>query len=1004
MVLLVGLMTALAPPAPAQSIVAGTLQGEVVTGSGQPLLGTQITVENRTTGSFQTVSTDSKGRFELTQLIPGIYAILAEQLGYQPVRQGGVRVVPGQRTSIRLTLERRPPPITSVAEIPDPPRGLLSDAPLHGQVLDEREVRGLDWRRDISDLSRQSAMVSSPRDGRNGFIEAGGGLPQEDSRLLVDGFQELQIRHPSVPAEPATAPAFPRSVLDQARIISDVYDIEYPAAGGPLLSGYTRRGTNHFRFEPYVTWSGKTLGNSTKDNPADSSFNSVQAGAALSGALVRDTAQFFLAGDYQNLKRPSAFPWARDSASFGGAAVSLRSTLPAVASDSFGTSVGNYVNPVLRNWVGGRVFGRADWRISSTYSIMARFGLVKWKEDNPQLAQDLPSGFGARLDARDLSGALGLTAVWKSTSDELRLGLRTAGRDWSSTTLPATYLIAEAAGFGAAPSLPGSFKQRDIELTNTVHIATGRSFIKVIGGADFSRHSQEFRYGGQGIFHFGDLDSFGNGLGDFYQAFTVTPPSAINSKQVFLGLEGTYSLSPGSSLLAGLRFETQRPPKRSPIPLDSVWAKTAGLNNNFFPSKIKRVGPRAGFVWDPGDRHEWILRIGGGLFYEGLSAALLGEAVERLRVFRAQGIFSNWPTTPDTLTGSPYKASRLTIFHSPYKDPRTGKLELGLSRSLSGGMNLHLNGAYHHTDYLPRRVDLNRLLARTGVTQEGRPIYGSLVKQGGLVSPTPGSNRRFGIFDLVSGIEPTGFSSYYEVSLEVERHASMGLSYSAAYTYSRTRDNWPTGPTGDPADQLSPFPEDPIATEWLAGRSDFDIPHRGTVGAEYRFPGRLGVTVGARYRYRSGLPFTPGFQPGVDANGDGSGLNDPAFVDPALPGMQSVISANSCLSSQSGRFVNRNSCRDPAVHSLDLRVSVGLPIASLKDRVELTVDALNLIGTEVGIRDHALLLIDPAVTSPLITDPVGNVTLPLMANPRFGEMLSRRGENRLIRFGLRLGY
>jgi hypothetical protein len=52
--------------------------------------------------------------------------------------------------------------------------------------------------------------------------------------------------------------------------------------------------------------------------------------------------------------------------------------------------------------------------------------------------------------------------------------------------------------------------------------------------------------------------------------------------------------------------------------------------------------------------------------------------------------------------------------------------------------------------------------------------------------------------------------------------------------------------------------------------------------------------------------------------------------------------------------------------------------------------------------DRALLLIDPSGS--ITTDAQGNVVLPLVANPHFGKLLIRRGEGRVVRIGLRVGY
>jgi hypothetical protein len=160
------------------------------------------------------------------------------------------------------------------------------------------------------------------------------------------------------------------------------------------------------------------------------------------------------------------------------------------------------------------------------------------------------------------------------------------------------------------------------------------------------------------------------------------------------------------------------------------------------------------------------------------------------------------------------------------------------------------------------------------------------------------------------------------------------------------------------------------------------------------------LRLGAFYRYQSGRPFTPGFRDGVDANGDGSAQNDPAFVDPAIVGMDALLAEWDCLADQAGEFAERNSCRGPGIHRLDARLALG--VYDFRGHpVELVVDLLNAFDADTGLRDHALVLIDRNGTIQM--DPDGTVTLPLVVNPRFGEELIRRTSGRSLRLGLRVG-
>lgn len=989
-------------PVQAQSLVSGSLRGQVKSTDSSGVIGAQITITNPVSGTGYSFFADRRGMFSLALVIPGTYDILAEQAGYQPVRQHGIVVRAGEQTRVNFVLERRPPPVTQIVEIPEPARAQLSSGRWTGSEISGEALEAMDFRQPVTDVSRDFSTAAEPRDGRSGYALASGGLPQSFSRLLVDGVEETLLRHSGSVAEPASAPMFPRNSLSGVSAYENGFDIEWDGAPGTLVSAQSRSGSRGFIFRPYVTFSSAKLGSKSEDNPADSTGSSIQGGAVISGSLVRDTALYMLGFNYESLELPSANPWEADSTSFGGAAVSLRDTLSVVAADSFGTNVSQFVAPTVRTFRGGNGFGRLDWQFSRGLGLFTRFNFAKWKEQNPLVGEQLMSGAGTRLDGQDFSAALGVTASGTTIANEFRLGVRASKRDWTSAVLPATNLVAEAAAIGFSPLLPGLFDQRSIDVNNTVHVTLGSHRIKLGLGASFGKWKENYGFGRNGIYTFGDLDAFGNGQGDFFQ---VVGPGSVefSTRDVELFLQDVWSLSDGFQFQAGLRFDNQKLPADE-ISTNAAWISASGVTYNTRPGDGGNFAPRLGFVWDGQQKSGWVIRGGGGLYYGRTDPALFGEAAlfdGTLQARRAQGTFSTWPAVPDS-TVAPVIGPRMTLLDDDYRVPRSSKWDLALSHALGGRITVEVSGSYHHTDFLPRRTDLNLFGSATGQTQEGRPIYGSLVKQGGLVSPAPGTNRRFSGFDLVSGILANGFSDYYAVTATVERKSASGIRLRASYTYSRTNDNWLLGPTGDPADQLTPFPERPISDDWADSRSDLDIPHRFVFTANYTLPGKTGLDLAVRYRFRSGLPFTPGFRPGVDINGDGSGSNDPAFIDGAIPGTDELLSANSCLSSQVGGFATRNSCRTKLAHGLDVRLALRLPVQVMGGALQLTLDAFNVVATETGIVDRAVYLVDPA--QPLTTNPSGDVVVPLIANPRFGTLLSRRGEPRLVRFGLKVDY
>jgi hypothetical protein len=256
---------------------------------------------------------------------------------------------------------------------------------------------------------------------------------------------------------------------------------------------------------------------------------------------------------------------------------------------------------------------------------------------------------------------------------------------------------------------------------------------------------------------------------------------------------------------------------------------------------------------------------------------------------------------------------------------------------------------------------------------------------------------------LVSALDQDGFSDYWALTASLDKPIGEAAILSLAYTFSRTIDNIPGAASIYPEDGLSPFPDSLDGADWAEGRSDFDVPHRFVAGVNFAVPGLSALRLGGVYRMESGRSFTPGFRDGVDINADGSGRNDPAFLDEAIDAVAQLVSEWPCLSATTSQgFVERNACRTGAVHQLDLRASVRVARLGTAP-VELVIDAINVIEPDRMLPDRAVYLVDAG--GMLTTDPVdGTVTVPLVVNSAFGEPLVRRPSARRLRIGARFNW
>ena len=980
----------------AQSLTGGSLRGSITAADGSPVAGAEVVLETADRRAARTVESDRTGGFAIALLPPGTYSVLVEQVGFQPVRRLGVTIRAGQQTGLKIRLEKRPPPITSVTEIDEP---ATSSGLAGGRLVGGRELREFDFGPGLGGVTRGTTALPFADDGRFGLGLASLGLTPNRTRLFVDGLPEPLVRHPGFPGEPLDAPLFAREGFDQLQLLSSGADAEWRGAAGSIMSAQTRRGTNRLSLLPWGRFSSSKLGSNTALNPADSTASSFEVGAVLSGAIVPDTAFFSLRAEYRSLETPSAYPWEADSSRFQGAPVSIRQTIAAIGADSFGTQLGSFVAPAVRTWKGGGASGRLDWALTKQQSLMVRAGYSQRTEANPLLGFEVGSNRGTQLNARDISGALSLTSTGEELANEIRVGFSSARRIWSASGLAATYIANEGIRFGGDPGLPGTFDRRGVSLADAFQYGRGAHALKAGINIDLLSHEQDWAYGTGRNYLFGSLDGFASGRGVFTKISATSPNAKFSTTDLGLCLEDIWSVSPSLQVLLGLRYETQALPK-SKLPLNQAWLDVSGIRTDITPKDRKGISPRVGFVWNVQDQGDWIVRANAGLYHTGMDPATFAEALITsggLTVSRTEGAV-DWPTEQGG-TGR----RRLTFFTGSYRAPRTFKGEFEIQRNLGGGLTFDVVGGYYHTDYLLRRLDLNRAPSALSVTTEGRPVFGKLVKRDGLITPEDGSNRRFADFDLASALVPTGYLDHYEVTANLERRLTRGLLLIGSYTYSQSRDNVVGQLESDPANQLSPFPGGASGTDWTIGVSDFDVPHRAAATLEYQTRGSSPITLRARGRMRSGLAYTPGFRRGVDINGDGGGGNDPAFLDAGLTSLATALAAGGCTQTASNVFAERNSCRGKMVQGLDLNLKIVLPVKlGTGPRLAFQVDAFNVVSSATGQIDRALVLIDPS--RPITTTGTGRLSLPLIINPRFGTLQSRLGEPRLLRFGMSLEY
>lgn len=951
----------------AQSLTSGSLGGGVMDRLGTALGEADVVLTDRLTGVTRAALTRRNGQFRFLLVPPGEYDLRVERLGYRPrvIIQVPVRAGSALQTVVRLDALQGESGVDTVP---------FGGAPTGASALVFGAGSAAADFADLADSRGSLAAATAILPGASAELESEG-LPGRMAVLALDAVPRDAARHPRLGGGAIDAVTFPLVAAGTAELLAGATDAEWPGASGGVVATTSRRGARNLRI----------------DAGMDAGTGEQRGHVVLSGPVVRDTAHFVIGAAFRRVQ-PSLDPaWTRDS---------VADSVLVIARDSFNTDLSAYARAWEPSLMVATAFGRFDWRLTDDHHLVVRAsaGAGTWDDADPGVQGP---ALGTSLALQDIStGAILTSQLSSALAQEVRFSVDASSRETDLAGLPRATLAEGGFAWGGGDLAPGRFSRTAVTGSETMHIRLG-------GGAEMKAgfvlrsmsYGQTWGDDRGGVYSFGGWTDLAARSGAYRRATGTLPVSNFRTTDVSFFTQMLLRPTPALELTAGLRVGREKLPVGA-ARRNATWLQRTGLDNALLVQPGASASPRAAFQWTAGAGGEWRIRGEAALARDAFDPGLLAEWIGRSlggTMERSAGTLGTWPDIPDTMATA--QGQILTLFGPQFEAPRTGRVAFGITRGF-GGAVLRVSGAYRHTDFLPRRRDLNLTATPSTRDGEGRIIYGTLLQTGSLVTAQPGSNRRFNGFDEVIAVDASAASDYYGLTVGLERLPEHGLALLLSWTVSRTTDTWVGAGTGTADAMLAPF--DSIGgQEWSDARSDFDVPQRIVAGMEFRGRGRFGLRLGALVRWQSGLPFTPGYRDGVDVNADGSGRNDPAFVSDTVAGAIDVIAANGCLSSQLSRFAARNSCRGPSLLRVDLRFGFTL-VRTGSTTTELLVDALDVAGSDDGVVDRALYLVDPART--ITTTAVGRVVVPLVANPNFGRLLLRRAAGATVRAGLRVRF
>lgn len=954
--------------AAAQSPATGSVAGVVTGEAGEPLRDVLVTLTEVATGVQRSAFTTRFGTYRFGLLAPGEYEIFIERIGYAPRQITQVPVRPGTELQARSLLTAVSGPLQAEVE---PYAGTpLAGARAGVQWLGAGEVRALGAQRGAIELARLASVTDETL--------AVQGLAPHLSGMMLDGVPFRPVAEAGAPQSRFLATGFPLMGVQAGQLVTSPVDVEFDGVAGGFLSIQTRPGTAATAGEAVGFWGGSVLPAPTGIDRGSTTYNDLQGGVLLRGPLLSDSARFTLGLEArrQETLLGSAWPGTDAAAELAGTGTQL------------GLDLERYRRAGVGRFDAVSALGRLDWAASERQRVDAALHLSSL----PAVTTLGAAGLLRDVEGADVVAGIGLRSTFESgNANDLRLTVTTSRREAAGAAdVAPTFIGAGGLAFGGRAA-PFSAQETTVRLTDALHVQSGNHALKVGAGVIFSSFRYEHRAGADGEYYFGSPGHLAAGQGVLVRREGPAAAADWSSPTLAVFAQDRWSSPSGVDLLVGVRVEREQLPSGE-VRRDNEWQRLTAVANDVATGGGWRISPRGSLTWDVNREQQWVLHAAAGIFFDRLDPLALAEwQIEDGTglVRRASGLIA-WP--PVTAQGG-VTAPTLTLLGDDFQPARTGRADAGITRRLGASTAIGLSGSVRRTENLVRRADANLQAAPSLRDQHNRAVYGRLVQHGSVLSAVPGTGRRFDSYDEVATLQTDGWSDYWGVTVSAEHAVGERLGIVARYTFSETTDNWFDARNGGLA-MAAPRGFD-AAADWADGISDFDVPHRAVIGATLGGP--AGLRISGLYRLQSGMPFTPGFRHGVDISADGHAGNDPAFVDPSIPGVSDLAARWSCLQESAGAFAGRNSCRAPMLHTVD--VSAGLSLFRLGDAVtEFMLEAFDLLESEAAVPDAALYLVNPAAELAFSADG-RRVTVPLVVNPSFGDAQARRHPGRRVRVG-----
>ncbi|HXN64756.1 MAG TPA: TonB-dependent receptor [Candidatus Acidoferrales bacterium] len=309
-------LTLLAGAVCAQGETTSAILGQITDSAGAAIPGATVTIVNHETGAKRVAKTDSAGRFNFPQLIPGAYTVRGEAEGFAPEESGNVVSALGQKQTVHFVLKvaatRQIVEVNGDAPLLNPENANTSTT-LAAPALENLPNPGGDLTYPLQFAA--GALINTAGSGNdfvggtNGYgnVEFNG-LPALSNGYIVDG---LETNDPltNLNSGLSTNLVLGLNSISEVTVNTLSYSVDQGRYGASQINYVTKSGTNQFHGNIYELWNGSVLNaadfftNATSGNHKPRSTVN-HFGGSVGGPIAHNRLFFFIDSEWVRIALP----------------------------------------------------------------------------------------------------------------------------------------------------------------------------------------------------------------------------------------------------------------------------------------------------------------------------------------------------------------------------------------------------------------------------------------------------------------------------------------------------------------------------------------------------------------------------------------------------------------------------------------------------------------------------------------------------------------------------